>query len=220
MNISIILAHPNPKSFNHAIAVAASVALRDAGHCVAFHDLHQEKFMPLLSADETQRDANLDAEVARHCREIAGADGIIIVHPNWWGMPPAILKGWVDRVLRPEVAYRFLETDSGEGVPVGLLPARVAIVFNTANTPATREQEVFGDPLETIWRKCIFGLCGVRRVHRRTFSVVVTSTPEQRAEWLVDVERTVLEHFPRTPARAAKRLPRRIRKPRSGQTPV
>ncbi len=217
MNISIILAHPNPKSLNHAIAVAARAALRDAGHCVAFHDLHQEEFMPLLSADETQRDVELDAEVARHGREIAGADGIIIVHPNWWGMPPAILKGWVDRVLRPEVAYRFLETDSGEGVPVGLLRARVAIVFNTANTPATREQEVFGDPLETIWRNCIFGLCGVRHVHRRTFSVVVTSTPEQRAEWLVDVRRTVLEHFPRTPTRAAKRVPRRIRKPQAGR---
>jgi NAD(P)H dehydrogenase (quinone) len=51
-----------------------------------------------------------------HCREIADVDGII-VHPNWWGQPPAILKGWVDRVLRPGVAYRFLEGDAGEGVP-------------------------------------------------------------------------------------------------------
>ena len=53
--------------------------------------------------------------VASHCEELARADGIIIVHPNWWGAPPAVLKGWVDRVFRPEVAYRFLEGDTGEG---------------------------------------------------------------------------------------------------------
>ena len=63
--------------------------------------------------------------------------------------------------------------------------ARLAeLVFNASNTPETREHAVFGDPLELIWKRCIFGLCGVTRVHRRTFSVVVTSTAAQRAQWL------------------------------------
>ena len=94
-------------------------------------------------------------------REIAQAQGIVIVHPNWWGQPPAILKGWVDRVLRPEVAYRFREGDAGDGVPVGLLKAKAAVVFTTSNTPRERELASFGDPLETLWKNCIFGLCGV-----------------------------------------------------------
>jgi NAD(P)H dehydrogenase (quinone) len=196
MNISIILAHPNPGSFNHAIADTASEAARAAGHTVNLHDLCQEQFPPLVSAAELQKDARLEPLVARHCKEIAQAGGIIIVHPNWWGMPPAILKGWIDRVLRPEVAYRFVEGDKGEGVPVGLLKARAAIVFNTANTPDLREREVFGDPLETIWKNCVFDLCGVKNVYRRTFTVVITSTPEQRAAWLVEVRTTVKAHFP------------------------
>ncbi len=107
------------------------------------------------------------------------------------GQPPAILKGWVDRVLRPGVAYEFLEGDSGEGVPVGLLRAQAAVVFNTSNTPAARELSAFGDPLETLWRNCIFGLCGVTRVERRMFGVVVTSTPSQREEWLRQVRELV-----------------------------
>ena len=134
--------------------------------------------------------------MARHCREIASADGIIIVHPNWWGMPPAILKGWIDRVLRMEVAYRFVANDKGEGVPVGLLKAKMAIVFNTANTPEDREQKSFGDPLETLWKRCVFDLCGVKNVQRRTFAVVVTSTPEQRMQWLAEVREIVGAHFP------------------------
>ena len=195
MNISIILTHPNPGSFNHAIANTAAAALHRHGHEVILHDLYQERFPPLLSAAELPMDAKLEPVIARHCQEIAEADGIIVVHPNWWGMPPAILKGWIDRVLRPEVAYRFLEGDQGEGVPVGLLKAKAAIVFNTANTPEKREREVFGDPLEVLWKNCVFGLCGVKKVERRTFTVVVTSTPQQRAEWLAEVRELVTLHF-------------------------
>lgn len=196
MNVSVIVAHPNPRSFNHAIAQVAAATLRETGHQVVFHDLHQEQFAPVLHANEISRDAVLNGTLARHCEETAKADGIVIVHPNWWGMPPAILKGWVDRVLRPDVAYRFLEGDHGEGVPVGLLRAKAALIFNTANTPAVREREVFGDPLDTIWRNCIFGLCGVPRVHRRMFSVMVTSTKDQRAAWLMEVTQTIRDHFP------------------------
>ena len=196
MKISIILAHPNPGSFNHAIANTAAEELRRNGHKAALRDLCQEQFPPLLSAAELQTNAKLDPVIARHCQEIANADGIIIVHPNWWGMPPAILKGWIDRVLRMEIAYRFVANDKGEGVPVGLLKAKAAIVFNTANTPEDREREIFGDPLENLWKKCVFDLCGVRDVHRRTFSVVITSTPQQRAEWLQEARATVARCFP------------------------
>ena len=197
MNISIILAHPNPGSFNHAIASTAAETLRRDGHQVVLHDLCQEQFPPLLSAAELQKDAKLEPVVARHCQEIAGADGIIIVHPNWWGMPPAILKGWIDRVLRMEVAYHFVANDLGGGMPVGLLRAKAAIVFNTANTPEDREREIFGDPLETLWKNCVFDLCGVRTVHRQTFAVVVTSTPQQRAAWLAEVRTAVEQFFPK-----------------------
>jgi putative NADPH-quinone reductase len=197
MNISIILAHPNTGSFNHAIANTAADTIRQNGHQAVLHDLCQEQFPPLFSAAELQANPKLDPPVARHCQEIAVADGIIIVHPNWWGMPPAILKGWIDRVLRPEVAYRFVANDKGEGVPLGMLKAKSAIVFNTANTPDEREREAFGDPLETLWKKCVFDLCGIKNVRRRTFSVVITSTPEQRAGWLEEVRQIVSAHFPR-----------------------
>jgi NAD(P)H dehydrogenase (quinone) len=196
MNVSIILAHPQADSFNHAIAQTAVAALQRNGHAAVLHDLYAEHFDPILPAAETTRDAPLPPDIARHCQEIAQADGIIIVHPNWWGQPPAVLKGWVDRILRPGCAYRFLEGDQGEGVPLGLLKAKAALVFNTANTPAEREAEVFGDPLELLWKNCIFGLCGVPKVHREMFGVIVTSTPEQRTEWLQRVKETVNTYWP------------------------
>ncbi len=196
LNVSVILAHPDCASFNHAIARTAVARLEENGHAVRFHDLCAERFDPLLPGAEIPTEAVLPEAIRDHCREIAAADGIVIVHPNWWGQPPAILKGWVDRVIRPGVAYEFLEGDSGEGVPRGLLKARAALVFNTTNTAAGRERQVFGDPLETIWRNCVFGLCGVSAVRRRMFGVVVTSTEAERHAWLAEVREAVDTLFP------------------------
>jgi NAD(P)H dehydrogenase (quinone) len=196
MKISLILAHPNRKSFNHALAETAAAALKRNGHEVYFHDLYEEKFNPLLSREEISKDSPLPPDIKKHCREISEAEGIIIIHPNWWGQPPAILKGWVDRVVRPGIAYEFLEGDSGEGVPNGLLKARAALVFNTSNTGIEREKKVFGDPLETIWKNCIFGLCGVTNFYRRMFGIVVTSTEIQRKEWLDEVACDIDKFFP------------------------
>ena len=198
MKIPVILAHPDKKSFNHAIAATAVETLKQNGHEVFFHDLYEEEFDPLLRAEEIPRGVTLPYEVEKYCNEISAADGVVIVHPNWWGQPPAILKGWVDRVIRPGVAYEFLENDKGEGVPSGLLKVRSAVVFNTSNTETEREKNIFGDPLETIWKNCIFGLCGVKSFYRRMFNIVVVSSEEQRKAWLQEVKQTVDHYFPRS----------------------
>ena len=195
MNVLLILAHPRSGSFNHALAQAVRETLAAAGHRVVFHDLHAERFDPVIRPDESARAAVLPPAIAAHCADLAAAEGIVVVHPNWWGQPPAILKGWIDRVVRPGVAYEFSEGDSGEGVPRGLLKARTAIVLNTSNTAAERERAVFGDPLETLWRNCVFGLCGIADFRRRTFGVVVTSTAEQRRGWLAEVQALVGRAF-------------------------
>jgi NAD(P)H dehydrogenase (quinone) len=197
MKILIILGHPDPDSLNHAIAHAVRDDLRGLGHEILFHDLYEEGFAPLLVAEEIPESGKINQQVEAHCNELSSADGIVIVHPNWWGQPPAILKGWVDRVFRPGVAYRFEEGDGGEGIPIGLLNASTAVVINTSNTPASREQTAFGDPLEAIWRKCIFDLCGVMNFHRRMFAVVVTSTIDQRLGWIEEAKmlcRTAFQH--------------------------
>jgi len=197
MKILVILAHPNPKSFNAAIAQIVLRTLQAGGHEVIFHDLYAENFDPVLKAAEMGKDAVLPLEIQHYCRELALAQGIIMIHPNWWGQPPALLKGWVDRVFRPEVAYRFLEGDRGEGVPEGLLRAEAALVFTTSNTAPLRELEYFGDPLQNIWQNCIFRLCGISRFLRQNFAIVVTSTPEQRREWLQQVTTIVEAFFPK-----------------------
>ncbi len=197
MKVIVILAHPDKGSFNHAIARAAIGILNVNGYEVIFHDLYKEKFPPVLPAREILRATTLPQIITRHCEELSNADGIIIVHPNWWGQPPAILKGWIDRVLRPGVAYTFAEGDSGEGALIGLLKANVVLVFNTSNTPVEREIFVYGDPLETLWKNNMFISCGVKSFYRKNFGVIISSSYEQRTKWLKEVEKIIETHFPR-----------------------
>ena len=191
MNILVILAHQRQGSFCHAIAAEAVEQLRAAGHEVVFHDLYQEGFDPLLPDAEIPKGATLDPVIQRHCRDVSQADGFVIVHPNWWAMPPAILKGWLDRVLRQGVAYEFAAT----GV-LGLLKGKSALVLTTSNTPRDDELRLFGDPLENLWRACIFNFCGVEDVPRRNFESIILSTPEQRREWLAEVRQMIQRRFP------------------------
>ncbi len=195
MKISVILAHPKKESFNHAIAKTVVDTLNKKKHEVYFHDLYAEEFDPLLPPKEIEEDVVLPDSITNYCEEISISDGIIIVHPNWWGQPPAILKGWIDRVLRVGIAYRFLDGDNGEVVPVGILKASIAIVFNTSNTPRERGQKAFSDPLELLWKKCVFEFCGVKDCYRKNFGVIVTSTSEERKKWLGEVKKIIGEYF-------------------------
>lgn len=193
MNISLILANPKPESFCHALAKRAASCCERLGHQVRFHDLYAEGFDPILTEAEIRLRNAQDSLLDAHTREIMEADALVIVHPNWWGQPPAILKGWVDRVMRSGVAYAFETGDNGEGIPHGILKARMGIVLNTSDTPWEREREAFGDPLDLLWSRCILPYCGVKGFARHTYGVVVSSTPEQRQDWLEHAARFVEE---------------------------
>jgi NAD(P)H dehydrogenase (quinone) len=197
MNILIILGHPDRDSFNHALASTVCETCRDNGHGVLFHDLYAEEFDPILTKAEIPEHGLVQENIQFHCDELRSSDCIVIIHPNWWGQPPAILKGWIDRVVRSGIAYRFEDGDTGDGVPIGLLKAKAALVLNTSNTPDERELSAFGDPLESLWKSCILGLCGVHIFERRMFNVIVTSTHGQRQAWLNETRQLVTQFFPK-----------------------
>jgi NAD(P)H dehydrogenase (quinone) len=190
MKIFVLIGHQKAGSFCHAIAATAIDELKAMGHEVVFHDLYAEKFDPLLYNEEIPRDAELPPVIRQHCDEVLAADAYIVVHPNWWAMPPAMLKGWIDRVIRQGMMYRF-----GPNGLEGMLAGRRALVFTTSNTPRDDELRLYGDPLENLWKTCIFGFCGVEDFCRRNFESMIMSTPEQRAGWLTDVRRLVRDRF-------------------------
>lgn len=114
MRALVVYCHPAPDSFTAAVRDRVLDRLAAAGAEVRLHDLYHEGFQPVLTAAEWRgyldSPANL-APVAREAADLAWCDTLIFVYPTWWYGLPAMLKGWLDRVLLPDLA--FLMPDAG-----------------------------------------------------------------------------------------------------------
>ncbi|MGL4635417.1 MAG: NAD(P)H-dependent oxidoreductase [Beijerinckiaceae bacterium] len=183
-NALVVVSHPDLGSFNHALADAMHRAFIAAGLASTFCDLHAEGFDPVITASELRGIPTTDANVRRHIELLLNTDVLGVVHANCWGAPPAMMKGWMDRVFVHGSAYAFEKGADDGSAPKGLLKVQKAIVLNTSNTSEEREIAAFGDPLERIWRDCLLRYCGVQDVERRVFRIVATSSLEIRMNWL------------------------------------
>src|SRR5271154_6460194 len=108
MRVLYIYCHPLPESFHAAIRARTLLALAEAGHQVDLLDLYAEKFNPVLSEEarrhyhDVSRNQNgLESYVAR----LTSADALILQFPTWCFGPPAMLKGFFDRMIMPGVAF-------------------------------------------------------------------------------------------------------------------
>lgn len=90
-----------------------------------------------------------------------------MAHPNWWGMPPAILKGW-GGPGGAGLAYEFLERRQWRRSAQGPAPGSEGPGLQHHKYRGKEELD-FGDPLQTLWKNCIFGLCGVEDFSRKSY---------------------------------------------------
>ena len=111
MRLLLVFCHPDTDSFGAALRLAAAEALRSAGHELHEIDLYAQGFDPVFSRAEkasylsdTQR--NIDG-VAEHVAALRWAEGWVVVYPTWFYGAPAMLKGWLERVWLPGVAFRI-----------------------------------------------------------------------------------------------------------------
>jgi putative NADPH-quinone reductase len=150
MKVLLVVGHPDGSSLNLVLARKIRDRLETRGHEVLFHDLYAEGFDPVLPLEEFRRKSSFDPLPSRHGAELSGAGGLVVVHPDWWGLPPAIVKGWVDRVFLAGVAYAYEE--GGDFLPLlgGLRAA--AVVTRDAGG---------GDLCRSFWLDGVFGFCGI-----------------------------------------------------------
>lgn len=111
MRVLVVQAHPHAESFNHAICAVAVGALTANGHDVHVIDLYAEGFAAAMSEAERlsyESEAPiLSEQVRRHADLVRGAEAVVFVYPTWWFGLPAVMKGWLERVMVPGVAFRL-----------------------------------------------------------------------------------------------------------------
>lgn len=183
VNALLIIGHPDPRSLNHAAAEHIIEAFSEEGHTVHVHDLYAEHFEPVLENEEIQRRFSFDAIFAQHSRELTDADGIVIVYPDWWGMPPAILKGWLDRIFRPGIVFDHTGPDFGSKETSPLLTGKRAMVVCTTDETNPLSQEA----MFALWRERIFAYVGITNVTFKAFYGVRASNGAERRRWLEEL---------------------------------
>lgn len=190
MRALVVFCHPRADSFTAAVRDVVVDRLQAGAGEVRVIDLYAERFDPALSGDELAGYLEVPGNregVARHCDDIAWCDTLIFVYPTWWYGPPAMLKGWLDRVLLPGVAFTM--TDA-KAIRPGLTHVRRLAVFTTGGAPRWLTW-LMGSPGRRILLRGVRSLCAP--LCRTTFVAhyrMDTSTPESRAAHLARVART------------------------------
>ncbi|WP_243322038.1 NAD(P)H-dependent oxidoreductase [Geothrix sp. SG200] len=195
--ILVILGHPRVESFCGALASAYAAGARAAGFEVLRLDLASLAFEPNVRTP-SPRDQALEPDLARAQALIRWADHLVFVYPAWWGTVPALLKGFLDRVLTPGFAFAADEDDPATWAK--LLKGRSAHLLVTLDTPTWAYRLIYRQPGHQAMRRATLGFCGVAPTFISTFAPVKSSTAEVRARWL---DRARAE---------AQRLPGRLRR--------
>ncbi|WP_257303280.1 NAD(P)H-dependent oxidoreductase [Geothrix campi] len=179
--ILVILGHPRQESFCQALAEAYLEGAEGAGLQVRRLALADLTFDPNV-AMPSPRDQPLEEDLVRAQELILWADHLVFAYPAWWGTMPALLKGFLDRVLTPGFAFEAGQEDPSTWTK--LLKGRSAHLLVTMDTPPWVYRLVYRQPGHQAMRRATLGFCGVAPTFISTFGPVRPSSPEQRARWL------------------------------------
>ena len=193
MKVLVVLAHPNPDSFSHAIVDKASATLAECGHSVSVIDLYAIGYSPAMTRAElaaypTSTPA-IDPMVVEHTRLLQECTTIVFVYPTWWSSMPAILKGWIDRTMLPGVAFS-VHPETLKLQP-GLTNVRRLIGISTFGGPRLASL-VASDNGSKIVTRSLRAICHrrCRTTWLRMFNIDASTTAE-RQKFLQRVERTM-----------------------------
>ncbi|UUD64690.1 NAD(P)H-dependent oxidoreductase [Pseudomonas seleniipraecipitans] len=178
--ILMIIGTPKGDSLCHALAEAYALGARTEGHVVRQIRLGEITFDPVLHEgyDQTQ---TLEADLLEAQRQIHWAEHLVFVYPVWWGGLPALLKGFLDRVLLPGFAFKYR---SNSQLWDKLLSGRTADLLVTQDTPSWYFRWVYGAPAHRQMKRTILGFCGIKTRRLAEFSPVRPSSETQRQNWL------------------------------------
>lgn len=192
MRFLVVHAHPDPQSFSHALCETAVTSLKDRGHEVTLIDLYASGFETRMSEAERRAyetaDPILDPMVQSYADLVKSHEGLVFVYPTWWWGMPAILKGFLERVLVPGVSFH-LDPTTNKVVP-GLLHIRHLIGISTYGS-SWLTMRFFNDGGRRLVVRCIRLLAPRLRCKTTWLSMysVHDSTPAERKAFTARVAR-------------------------------
>ena len=182
--IFIVYGHYDEKSFNAAIRDTFMDTVKKNGHFIHLVDLYRDKFDPVFSGEEP------DEKVLDHREKIENSDVIVLIAPIWNFRMPAIVEGWIDKVLAPPWAFKFKKLFGNYGFPIGNLKGKKAVIFCTYGSPQFAVRTFFLNMPTKRLRRGVFNICGINDVIYKRFFAVPFVGDNKRKKFLEEVRTT------------------------------
>ena len=183
--IVIINGHPDKESYNFALAEAYKIGAENSGAEVREIVITGLTFNPNLQYGYRKR-TELEPDLIASQETLKWADHIVWVYPVWWGSVPAIMKGFLDRVLLPGFAFKKRE---GSIWWDKFFTGKTARLICTMDQPTWYYRFVYNGPSHNAMKKLTMNFIGVKSVKITPIGPIRLSTDEFRTKWLLKVEK-------------------------------
>lgn len=181
--VLLINGHPDPESFNYALAEAYETGAASAEVSISRIDLAALDFDPILRYGYRQR-TELEPDLLDAIEQLKQADHIVWIFPIWWYGLPALMKGFIDRTFLPGITFQYIE---GKSLPQQLLTGKSARLIITADTPRWYDFLVMKRPAIHQFKQGTLQFCGIKPVKVTYIAPIRQSTPAFRSNWLQKV---------------------------------
>ncbi|WMJ74173.1 NAD(P)H-dependent oxidoreductase [Cytophagaceae bacterium ABcell3] len=182
--ILIIQGHPDKESYCYALAKAYRQGAEASGSEVRVINTGELDFNPNLAMGYRKR-TNLEPCLEKAQRDILWAEHIVVVYPVWWGMAPAVLKGFLDRVFLPGFAFNKRPNSLWWDK---LLKGRTARIITTMDQPTLYYRLVYGRPSTRAIKNLTLEFCGIKPVKTTSIGPIRMSSDRFREKWLEKIE--------------------------------
>lgn len=185
MKILLINGHPDKESYNYALATSYVKGAKNSGAEVQEINICELTFNPNLQFGYRKR-TELEPDLIKAQESIKWADHIVWVYPVWWGSVPALMKGFLDRVLLPGFAFQKRENSVWWDK---YLTGKTSRIICTMDQPTWYYRWINGRPSHIAMKKLTMNFIGIKKVQITSIGPIRLSKDEFRNKWLTKVEK-------------------------------
>lgn len=189
MKTVIVYNHPYKKSFNHAILERIVSTVQSTGNEVDVIDLDEDQFNPVMSTEDLAAFVNqkpVDQASIGYIKRLKEADHLVFVFPIWWELMPAMMKGFIDKVIFPGGTYEYAK--NGIKMYSQLPKLQSATIVTMMNTPKPFYKVVYSNAIQRAMVRGTLKLSGMKNVKWISMNMVKMASDKKRQKWLDKLE--------------------------------
>ncbi|HEL1618752.1 TPA: NAD(P)H-dependent oxidoreductase [Streptococcus suis] len=194
MKTTIVYNHPYEKSYNHAILEASIAGAQKAVSQVQVIDLDAEKFNPVMTSEDLLgfvKHQQVDPQAQAYTKHIGESDHLILIFPIWWELMPAMMKGFIDKVIFPGAFYDY--KPNGYSMQVRHEKLKTITIITTMNTPKFLYRLIYGNAIKNALVKGTFQKTGCKDVKWMSYNMVKMVDDRKRKSWLEQIEKRIYQ---------------------------